>query len=223
MSTSTKRSVKEQEILEAAGSVFAAKGFANTKMDEIAKLAGISKGTVYFYYDTKENLYMALTYQAIQYLNDLFYRVLDQYKNEPGIEGSLALVDNYLTFCEKYPLYADLMLDYMTVNRTTREGTDKNKLTNALQESIYYRKIQDIQNIPISLITQEIRRGMEDGSIRNKKKPEMLYLLAWSSAIGFVKLNTAAGKSPSLLNVEVDSWRTALQAQMREMLLLENF
>ena len=192
-------------------------------MEKVASEAGISKGTVYFYYDTKENLYMALTYQAIQFLIDRFYQVLDEQRVYPGIEGSLALVHSYLQFCEKNPLYADLMLDYMTVNRTTRDGMDTNRLTAALQDSIYYRKIQDIQNIPISLITQEIKRGVEDGSILNKQQPELLYLLAWSSTIGFVKLNSAAGKRQSLLNVDIDVWRTQLLAQMRQMLLVTSF
>ncbi len=223
MTTSTKRNIKKQQILDAAEKVFANYGFANTKMEKVASEAGISKGTVYFYYDTKENLYMALTYQAIQFLIDRFYQVLDEQRAYPGIEGSLALVHSYLQFCEKNPLYADLMLDYMTVNRTTRDGMDTNRLTAALQDSIYYRKIQDIQNIPISLITQEIKRGVEDGSILNKQQPELLYLLAWSSTIGFVKLNSAAGKRQSLLNVDVDVWRTQLLAQMRQMLLVTSF
>jgi len=223
VSTSTKRTIKKQQILDAAEKVFATHGFANSKMEKVAKGAGISKGTVYFYYDTKENLYMALTYRAIQFLIDRFYQVLDEHRSLSGIEGSLALVESYLQFCEKNPLYADLMLDYMTVNRTTKDGMDTTKLTAALQDSIYYRKIQDIQNIPISLITQEIKRGVDDGSILNKQQPELLYLLAWSSTIGFVKLNSAAGKRQSLLNVEVDVWRQQLLAQMRQMLLLKSF
>lgn len=189
-------------------------------MDEIAKEAGISKGTVYFYYDTKENLYMALTYRAILLLNDIFYRVVDVHSAEKGLESSLALLDNYLTFCEEHPLYADLMLDYMRVNRSE---SDRNKLTTALRSSIFYRKIQDIQNIPIGLITREIQRGIDDGSIKNQKRPELLYLLAWSATIGFVKLNIAAGGSTSLLNVDVAEWRSQLKRQLRAMLLLEDF
>ncbi|MBX2814804.1 MAG: TetR/AcrR family transcriptional regulator, partial [Saprospiraceae bacterium] len=210
MSTSTKRDQKEKEILIAAEQIFAQRGFANAKMDDIASAANISKGTVYFYFDTKENLYMALTYQAIQSLNDLFYRVIDENRSESGLTGLLALVECYLSYCDAHPLYADMMLEYMSINRTTRNGRDSAKLTLALQESIYYRKIQDIQNIPINLITQEIRRGVEDGSVLNRRSPELLYLLAWGSTVGYLKLNTAAGRGQSLLNVKVGEWREHL-------------
>lgn len=221
MATSRKRDEKERAIMRAAEHVFAARGFANAKMQDIAKKAKISKGTVYFYFDTKENLYMALTYNAIQSLNDKFYRQLADNKSLTGLEGCLALMDCYLDYCNEHPLYAEMMLDYMTINRTTRNGKDDSKLTDAMKDSIFYRKVQDIQNIPISLITEEVRRGVGDGSIKNRQKPELIYLLAWSSTIGFVKLNTAAGRGDSLLNVQVNEWRAHLRDQQRRMLLQE--
>lgn len=53
------------EILDAALACFAEKGFAATRMDDIARRAGISKGTIYLYFDSKEALFKALTRQAI--------------------------------------------------------------------------------------------------------------------------------------------------------------
>jgi AcrR family transcriptional regulator len=217
--SSPRRAHKENTILKAAEKVFSSVGFANTKMDDIAKEAGISKGTVYFYFDTKENLYMAVTYQALQTLNDYLYRTIDNHKEEPGLECVLAILDTYLSFCDKFPFYSEVMLDYMTLNRTTKAGKDKSKLTAALMDSMYFRKIQDIQNLPIILITQEIKRGMEDGSINNKRKPELLYLIAWASVTGFVKLNTAAGRSQSLLHVSITEWKTYHKEILRSILL----
>jgi AcrR family transcriptional regulator len=48
------------EIVEAALDLFVEKGFAATKMDEIAKLAGVTKGTVYLYFPSKEDLFRAV-------------------------------------------------------------------------------------------------------------------------------------------------------------------
>lgn len=48
------------EIVEAALDLFVEKGFAAAKMDEIAKRAGVTKGTVYLYFPSKEDLFRAV-------------------------------------------------------------------------------------------------------------------------------------------------------------------
>lgn len=53
------------EIIEAALRVFAEKGFAAARLDEIAKRAGVSKGALYLYFATKEELFRAVVEQAI--------------------------------------------------------------------------------------------------------------------------------------------------------------
>lgn len=47
---------REAEILEAARKVFAEHGFADSTVDLIAAAAGVAKGTIYLYYDSKEEL-----------------------------------------------------------------------------------------------------------------------------------------------------------------------
>jgi len=53
------------EIVQAAFEVFAEKGFAAAKLDEIARRAGISKGALYLYFETKEDLFRAVVRDAI--------------------------------------------------------------------------------------------------------------------------------------------------------------
>lgn len=53
------------EILDAALACFGDKGFAATRMDEIAARAGITKGTIYLYFESKEAVFKALARQAI--------------------------------------------------------------------------------------------------------------------------------------------------------------
>jgi len=48
---------RPDEILDAALAVFGESGFARAKIDDVARLAGVSKGTVYLYYDSKEALF----------------------------------------------------------------------------------------------------------------------------------------------------------------------
>lgn len=48
------------EITQAALAAFAEKGYAATRVDEVAKRAGISKGLLYLYFKTKEDLFKAV-------------------------------------------------------------------------------------------------------------------------------------------------------------------
>jgi AcrR family transcriptional regulator len=45
--------------------VFAEKGFAGARIEEIARRAGVSKGTVYLYFETKSDLFRAVVHDAI--------------------------------------------------------------------------------------------------------------------------------------------------------------
>ena len=56
-----KTEAKERAILEAAAKVFAMKPFHGVLIDEIASDAGIGKGTIYRYFETKDELYAWFT------------------------------------------------------------------------------------------------------------------------------------------------------------------
>jgi len=53
------RAVREPQMLQVAGRVFAAHGFHEASMDEIAEAAGVSKPMLYSYFGSKEGLYFA--------------------------------------------------------------------------------------------------------------------------------------------------------------------
>ena len=53
------------EILEAALACFSEKGFAATRMEDIARRAGISKGTIYLYFESKEAVFQALAQRVV--------------------------------------------------------------------------------------------------------------------------------------------------------------
>ncbi|MES2253907.1 MAG: TetR/AcrR family transcriptional regulator [Pseudomonadota bacterium] len=60
-----RKDARVPEILDAALACFAEKGFAGTRMDDIASRADISKGTIYLYFDSKEAVFKALARQSI--------------------------------------------------------------------------------------------------------------------------------------------------------------
>jgi AcrR family transcriptional regulator len=53
------------EILEAALAVFSEKGFAAARLDDIAARAGISKGALYLYFETKQDLFRAVVRETV--------------------------------------------------------------------------------------------------------------------------------------------------------------
>jgi AcrR family transcriptional regulator len=55
-----RKTARPGEITEAALEVFAEKGFAGAKLDDIARRAGVSKGALYLYFETKEDIFRAV-------------------------------------------------------------------------------------------------------------------------------------------------------------------
>jgi len=56
---------RPQEITEAAFAAFAEKGYAATRVEEVAKRAGVSKGLLYLYFKTKEELFKAVVRSVV--------------------------------------------------------------------------------------------------------------------------------------------------------------
>lgn len=54
------------EIFDAALTVFSARGFQAAKLDEVAKVAGISKGTLYLYFESKTALFEAMVMELMR-------------------------------------------------------------------------------------------------------------------------------------------------------------
>lgn len=55
-----RKEARPAELLEAALALFVEKGFAATRIEEVALRAGVSKGTLYLYYTSKEELFKAV-------------------------------------------------------------------------------------------------------------------------------------------------------------------
>src|SRR3954453_17319310 len=53
--------VKRRQIIEGARAVFLAQGFDAASMSDIARKAGVSKGTLYVYFKSKDELFEAIT------------------------------------------------------------------------------------------------------------------------------------------------------------------
>jgi len=73
-----KKKERIEEIMTAAKTIFSKKGYFGSTIDEIAKVAGISKGTIYLYFKNKDDLYISLMMPLLEE----FERVLIDFKND---------------------------------------------------------------------------------------------------------------------------------------------
>ncbi|VAW69271.1 Transcriptional regulator, AcrR family [hydrothermal vent metagenome] len=60
-----RKDARPEEILDAALQLFTEKGFSATRMVDVAKAAGISKGTLYLYFENKEEIFRQVVQQRI--------------------------------------------------------------------------------------------------------------------------------------------------------------
>lgn len=81
-----RKDARPHELLEAALALFVEKGFAATRAEEVAQRAGVSKGTLYLYYASKEELLKAV---IEQYLS---VRIADTAEEVRRIDGPMAPV-----------------------------------------------------------------------------------------------------------------------------------
>lgn len=66
----TRTAEKHEEILEAAAGAFGARPFHDVAVDDIAAAAGVGKGTIYRYFLSKEELYLAAAHSGMRQLLD---------------------------------------------------------------------------------------------------------------------------------------------------------
>ena len=92
------RERRRQQIIVAAKRVFSIKGFSKTTMEDIAKEAELSPGTLYLYFKNKDELYASLSLRVLQYLSIRLEHVLGEKGLSPQkrIESlKQAMVDVY--------------------------------------------------------------------------------------------------------------------------------
>ena len=144
--TSGRRPDKAAKILEAGGQLFIEQGFAAASMDQIAKLAGVSKATVYAHFESKEKLFAAIVYagcksnaedimSAVADIDDMrvaltkIARNIEQFLLSPRVLGIYRIIisegprfpDLAKAFYESGPLPAKMILaDYF--RRATAKG-----------------------------------------------------------------------------------------------------
>ncbi len=74
---------RPDEVLEASLDLFIERGFSATRVEDIARRAGLSKGAVYLYFPSKEAILEALVRRAIVPITDMAAAALDRFEGTP--------------------------------------------------------------------------------------------------------------------------------------------
>ena len=108
MDNKSKDNSKEQ-ILEAAMKVFVKNGFAQTRMEDIAEVSGLSKGAIYHHYDSKKDLFLALIdfWEEYFFFKVFFNKNIESKKSEDLLRAMAKdMIETFKT--KKYVLLAEL-------------------------------------------------------------------------------------------------------------------
>lgn len=163
----------QQAILAAAEAEFAAKGLAGARVDVIAEQAGANKRMLYYYFGSKDDLYLAVLERA--------YGGMREKERELNL-ADLAPLDAIRTLVE-------FKFDYYVAHQSIISLLAGENLTGAkfLKRS---RKLRDMQTSLVDVIRRVLAAGEEKGVIRKGLDPLHLYLSI--SALGYFYFSNAA-------------------------------
>jgi len=163
---------RRQQIIVAAKRVFSEKGFNKATMEDIAKEAELSPGTLYLYFKNKEELYASLSLRILQYLHIRVTHVNKETSLTPDKKLS-ALMEAMYDVYEFDPLIIINMFHLQS------SETLKNLSESLLDE------IKDLSKKSIGAIAKIFEEGIEQG-IYEDRHPTALADIFWAMFSGVV-------------------------------------
>ncbi|MFX0039215.1 MAG: TetR/AcrR family transcriptional regulator [Promethearchaeota archaeon] len=157
-------------IIAAAEKLFFSQGFENTTMEQIANKAEYSKGTLYNYYNSKEELYISIGNKAYNLMIE--NTVAFTKKQAPGLKQLLAIGYAFYEFTKKYPNYALIFHD-IGIKLPDITSKPKKELTDIEKE--YTNLSYKYRDIFIKILNDAIKTK----AIRSDKNPALIgYILS---------------------------------------------
>ncbi|WP_296385055.1 TetR/AcrR family transcriptional regulator [Winogradskyella sp.] len=105
---------KEEQILNAAKTIFQSKGMSGARMQEIADKAGINKAMLHYYYRSKQLLFEAVFKNAFSLLAPQLNAILN---DDSSIEEKIKnFTSNYITFIIKHPYLPNFIIQELNRN-----------------------------------------------------------------------------------------------------------
>jgi AcrR family transcriptional regulator len=163
--TETRRRRKAErphEILEAAFLEFSRNGYAVTTLDQIAERAGVTKGTIYVYFENKEHLFISMVRELMKVTLDT---VQDMFERHEGSTADLLRAQfSYI--------YENIVED-----RRRREVVRMLIAEAPRFPALADRYHDEIHRPCLQLLQQAIQRGMDRGEIRRSAITDCLLVI----------------------------------------------
>jgi AcrR family transcriptional regulator len=109
------RAEKKQLIMDAALEVFAEAGYTLTSIDQIAKRAGIAKGLIYTYFESKEDLLHQILAFGVKKISEGLFP--EQMTPEIFVDSVEKMCDNVVTYRDYFKLYTALSVQPEVTNK----------------------------------------------------------------------------------------------------------
>ncbi|MFD3946517.1 TetR/AcrR family transcriptional regulator [Streptomyces sp. NPDC058579] len=109
-SSSTRRQATRAKLYEAAVTLIAEQGFSATTVDEIAERAGVAKGTVYYNFKSKTELFEELLRHGVGLLTASLREAAEETERQGGnrVDALDAMIRAGLVFINRYPAFTQL-------------------------------------------------------------------------------------------------------------------
>lgn len=180
---------KGANILKAAESIFAEKGFQSATISDIAKKAKVSEATIYDYFSSKEELLFAIPAQTIKEYHEKNNEILPYI---PGAANKLRfLVKRHLGLYAKNPDYANVVMLNLKVNR------------NFLKTEAY----GVIQSSAKKYI-QVIKEGIQNNEFRSDINPYLVRSMIWGTIEHSVTRRSMLGEPDDLMTLADEIFET---------------
>lgn len=150
---------KRQRILKVARSEFAKNGFENTSIQQIARKSDISVGSVYKYFDNKEQMFTYIAQEGLSELEDLLMKLAPS--KEDILIKAEKIIRTLLKFSKEHPELVQLYCALTT--------GDNSEFLNELS--------QRIEAVTASIYTRTISMAQETGEVRKDINPAMFAFL----------------------------------------------
>jgi len=189
---------RREEILTAAQKVFFTKGLQAATMDEVAEVAELSKGTLYLYYKSKEDLYLAVMMRGMGILYTMFEPIA--LSQEPTVVKLMKMTEAYYEFFQKHRNYFR-MFYFLQYPHFHKQVSDE-MLQSCTGEN------QRVWNLALRVIQQ----GVEDGDLRSDISPMEMGVIMWSSANAIMMR----------MDTQRDYFQDTMQVNLEDVLRLSN-
>jgi AcrR family transcriptional regulator len=152
-----RKAERPQEILEAAFLEFSRNGYATTTLDQIAERAGVTKGTIYVYFENKEHLFISMVRELMKGTLEPVCEMFERH------EGSTAdLLRAQFSF-----IYQHIVED-----KRRREVVRMLIAEASRFPALADRYYEEIHRPCLELLTQAVQRGIDRGEIRRSAATE---------------------------------------------------